>query len=58
MRKPRPECIAFVYGTDDQKRKLLAVSRHMNLSASQTVTKLVEVRFAEIFGDTDPKHLS
>jgi hypothetical protein len=48
----RPDCIAFVYGDQDQKQKLLVLAQQAELSASALVCALIEARYTERFGDT------
>jgi hypothetical protein len=53
----RPDCIAFVYGDQDQKRKLLVLAQQAELSASALVCALIEARYLERFGETPPQAL-
>lgn len=57
MSKPRPNCVAFVYGNQEQKAKLLVLADQANLSVSSFIISLIEKQYQEHFGDIDPSVL-
>lgn len=52
-KKPRPDCVAFVYGDQHQKRKLEVLAADANMSASAYVISLIERRYDELFPGID-----